>query len=115
MAKRETLSAEQRRAHVGRTVTWPSGGGDVRNTNMARYGRTGVIVAYVPAGESMSSALGRPPSYDGLPDGLDVSAADRYVMRVDRAGAKGKPLPPKRYAPHAGIIDAAIAAEEAKK
>lgn len=114
MAKRKTLSAEQRRAHMGRTVTWPSGGGDVRNRDMARYGRTGVIVAYVPAGESMLTAICR-SEVDGLPVALDVSNADRYAMIEYRMGKHGGQLAPKWYSPHAGIIDAAIAAEEAKK
>lgn len=112
-AKRETPSTEQRRAHVGRTVTWRSGGGGMPPNGWGEHlNRTGVVVEYVPEMLAVTACPVRPSH------GTDISRLstwDRYVVREDRVGAKGQPLAPHWYSPRAGIIDAAIKAEEAKK
>lgn len=93
-------------ANVGRVVVWNARGYD---DNEGTYHRQGVIVEFVPARASMraAQATGKCPPY--AVDAMDLSSVARYLVRADRTGARGQALKTKWYAPHASVIDAALA------
>lgn len=91
-------------ANIGKRVTW--------KPRAYHTEHAGVVVAFVPAGAYLRDAERRAVATRKLVDAMDDSTVDRYLVRVDREGSRGQKLAPRWYAPHASIIDAAIAAEE---
>jgi hypothetical protein len=83
--------------NIGKKCTW--------DTGSTKGPRSGVIIAWVPGGESLSARArnhrGEPLKIFGV---YDKSKPDRYVVCVDRQNAAGKPLAPDYYAPRCGAV-----------
>lgn len=96
-------------ANTGKTVTWTKH----RQLGRPAETRTGVIIAFVPAGRSMSTECRAATKKDySEVDAVDIATVARYLVRVDRKHKKtGKPLKPEWLAPYASVIDFALFAQ----
>jgi hypothetical protein len=96
--------------NVGKHVTWKP------HVHMGeKHLRTGEIVAFVPAWSSLLALADAGRKVNGgsrRVDADDRSRYPRYVIRVDRANARGQTIAPAWFAPLAAVIDRVIAEAE---
>ncbi len=99
-------------ANIGRTVTWHVS--TLAGNAAPKSPRTGIIVAYIPAPVSLSRVAAGLDLRGVRVTAMDESKTDRYLVRIDRQNAAGKPLTPDWFAPVAGTIDAALATADTR-